>query len=186
MDSTGAAQVYRRKGDVDHAIDDFSRAIALAPQTERAAYYDRAQLFIAKGDYARAIADFDKLLSFMPDNKAVQQQRQAAVAMQAELAKIRDAPSAPAASPGVAAAPAANPAAPAAGSVAPLPPVAAAPTPTPSAVQALQLIKQMKYADAIALLNQMLSINPNDEAALRLRTASFLARGRWAESRDGR
>jgi tetratricopeptide (TPR) repeat protein len=89
-------QVYRRKGDVDRAIDDFSGAIAQSPQTERAAYYARAQLFTAKGDYARAIADFDRLLSLAPDDRAVQQQRQAAVAMQTELAKVRDTPSAPA------------------------------------------------------------------------------------------
>jgi tetratricopeptide (TPR) repeat protein len=28
-------QAYRRKGDIDHAIEDFSCAIAQAPQTER-------------------------------------------------------------------------------------------------------------------------------------------------------
>ena len=80
-------QVYRRKGDVDHAIEDFSCAIAQHSQVERAADFARGQLFSAKGDYARAIADFDKLLSLMPDNKEVQQQRQQAIAMQAELAK---------------------------------------------------------------------------------------------------
>ena len=74
-------QVYRRKGDVDRAIDDFSRAISQSPQNERASYFARGQLFIAKGDYARAIADFDKVLSIAPDDKAAQQQRQAAVAM---------------------------------------------------------------------------------------------------------
>ena len=98
-------QAYRRKGDIDRAIDDFSRAIAQAPQTERAAYNARAQLFIAKGDYARAIADFDKLLSLAPGNKTVQQQRQAAVAMQAELTKVHGAQPAPAASPNVAVSP---------------------------------------------------------------------------------
>ena len=41
------AQLYRRKGDIDHAIDDFSRAIVLSPQ-DRAAHYYRAQLFVAK------------------------------------------------------------------------------------------------------------------------------------------
>ena len=83
-------QVYRRKGDADHAIEDFSRAIAQASAGRRAAYFARGQLFSAKGDYARAIADFDKLLSLMPDNKEVQQQRQQAIAMQAELAKERN------------------------------------------------------------------------------------------------
>ncbi len=94
-------QVYRRKGDVDHAIEDFSRAIAQSPQTERASYFARAQLFSTKGDYARAIADFDKLLTLMPDNKEIQQQRQAAIAMQAELARVNAKPPPPTAVPAV-------------------------------------------------------------------------------------
>src|SRR6266852_1616534 len=63
-------QVYRRKGDVDHAIEDLTRAIIQAGGIDRASYLARAQLFTAKGDYARAIADFDKLLSVTPDDKA--------------------------------------------------------------------------------------------------------------------
>jgi len=74
-------QVYRRKGDVDHAIEDLTRAIIQAGGIDRASYLARAQLFTAKGDYARAIADFDKLLSVTPDDKAVQQQRQSAIAI---------------------------------------------------------------------------------------------------------
>ena len=60
------------------------------PQTDRASYLARAQLFTAKGDYPRAIADFDKLLSVAPDDKAVQQQRQSAIAMQTELARVHE------------------------------------------------------------------------------------------------
>jgi len=84
------AQVYRRKGDVDHAIEDVTRAIIQAGGIDRASYFARAQLFTAKGDYAHAIADFDKLLSVAPDDKAVQQQRQSAIAMQTELARVHE------------------------------------------------------------------------------------------------
>src|SRR6266852_2812605 len=93
----GRARVYlatarldQALGDVDHAIEDFSRAIVQAGQVDRASYLARAQLFVAKGDYERAIADFDKLLSVAPDDKTLQQQRQAAIAMQTELAKVRE------------------------------------------------------------------------------------------------
>lgn len=171
-------QAYRRKGDMDRAIDDFSRAIAQAPQTERAAYYARAQLFVTKGDYARAIADFDKLLWFKPDDKSIQQQRQAAVAMQTELAKVHETQPAPAASPKAAAVAPAPPAS--------APPVVATPSPTPSnqlIAQVSQLGKQGKYADAVALLNQALEANPGDETALRLRSAYLLITNRFAESR---
>ena len=40
-------QAYRRKGDADHALEDFSRAIAQSPQTEIGSYYARGQIFSA-------------------------------------------------------------------------------------------------------------------------------------------
>jgi len=81
--------------------------------------YARAQLFSAKGDYARAVADFDRLVSLAPDNKEFQQQRQSAIAMQTELARVTAKPPAPA--------PAPAPAAPAVATAVPPPPTAAVP-----------------------------------------------------------
>src|SRR6266702_2988710 len=53
-----------------------------------------------KGDFERAIADYDQALAIAPDNKAIQQQRQIAVASKTELAKagaaVPQAPAAPA------------------------------------------------------------------------------------------
>src|SRR5581483_11017013 len=182
-------QVYRRKGDVDRAIDDFSRAIAQAPQIERGAYYARAELFMTKGDYARAIADFDRLLSFMPDNKQVQQQRQAAVAMQAELAKVRDTPAAqpaPAAtvSPqmrAIVGVPAPTPAPPMRAPA--IVGVPATPASNQLLAQAVQLIGQRKFVEALTPLNQVLGADPANEAALRLRALSLIVRGRYADAR---
>ncbi len=142
--------------------------IAQAPQPDRASYYARAQLFSAKGDYARAIADYDKLLSIMPGDKIAQQQRQAAIAMQAELAKVHGSQT-PAASP------------PKQAFVVPDP--LAGPAWAPLIVQAKQLMDQRKYADAIARLNQALAADPHIEIALRLRSAALMLSGRFAESR---
>src|SRR3984893_9333447 len=164
-------QVYRRKGDMDRAIDDFSRAIVQNPQSNRASYFARGQVFSAKGDYARAIADFDKVLSIAPDDKSAQQQRQAAVAMQSEVAKVRDGQPTPGTPPKL---------------------VAAAPAPPPSAVppSSAQLIEQAKlfigprkFSDAAARLHLALTADPHNEAALRLRAVSLLASSRFPESR---
>ena len=77
---------------MDHAIDDFTLAIARAPN-DRNALFARAQLFVAKGNYASAIADYDRLLATScPTTGIVQQQRQSAVTMQAELAKVHGQP----------------------------------------------------------------------------------------------
>ena len=171
-------QVYRRKGDADHAIEDFSRAIIQAgQQVDRASYFARGQLFSAKGDYTHAIADFDRLLSVTPDDKMVQQQRQSAVAMQAELAKVRSAQ--PQAPQGVSQA-----------AVAVSPPLAAVlpgPATTPTAAQAIEqgklLVAQRRFAEAVARFNQILAGDPRNEAALRLRAISLFALSRFAESK---
>jgi tetratricopeptide (TPR) repeat protein len=166
-------QVYRLKGDVDPAIEDFSRAIVQAGQVDRASYLARAQLFVAKGDYARAIADFDKLLSVAPDDKTFQQQRQAAIAMQTELAKVREGQ------------PAAGPS----GSVAVAPPQqTTVPGTAPSSAaplieQGRQLMALRRYGEAIARFNQILAADPHNEAALRSRAISLFALSRFAESK---
>jgi tetratricopeptide (TPR) repeat protein len=169
-------QVYRRKGDVDHAIEDLTRAIIQAGGIDRASYLARAQLFMAKGDYAHAIADFDKLLSVTPDDKAVQQQRQSAIAMQTELATVREGQ------------PAVPPQAPVQGPIAASPPQTVVPgTASPSAVplieQGRQLMAQRRFAEALARFNQILAGDPRNEAALRLRSIALFALNRFAESK---
>lgn len=167
-------QAWRRKGDADRAIEDFSRAIAQNPSTDRVPYFARAQAFSAKGDYARAIADFDKVISIAPDDKAAQQQRQSAIAMQAELARIHDNPPASGlAARTVAVAPAAPQAV--------QPPTGTAPAQLLD--QARLLMAQKKFADVVSRLNPVLAADPNNEAALRLRAVALMASGRFAECR---
>jgi tetratricopeptide (TPR) repeat protein len=166
-------QVYRRKGDVDRAIEDFTRAIVQAGQIDRASYLARAQLFTAKGDYARAIADFDRLLSVTPDDKTIQQQRQSAVAMQTELAKIREGqPAVPSQGTAIVSLPSQAP---------------SSGTAPPSAAQAIeqgkQLLAQRRYPEAIARFNQVLAADPRNEAALRFRAVSLFGLSRFAESK---
>jgi tetratricopeptide (TPR) repeat protein len=166
-------QAYRRKGDVDRAIEDFTRAIVQAGQIDRASYLARAQLFTAKGDYTRAIADFDKLLSIAPDDKTVQQQRQSAVAMQTELAKLHEGQPGVPSSSAIAASPSPQAAVPGAAS----PPV------TVAIEQGRQLMAQRRYAEAIARFNQVLAADPHNEAALRSRSISLFGLSRFAESK---
>lgn len=47
---------YQRRGDRDHALADFSKAIELRP-TYAAAYESRGLVYAAKGDYVNALAD---------------------------------------------------------------------------------------------------------------------------------
>ncbi len=56
---------YARKGDYDHAIADFDKAIALAPR-DAMAYSGRGLVYAEKGDYDRAIADCDKAVRLAP------------------------------------------------------------------------------------------------------------------------
>src|SRR5206468_3959557 len=69
-------QAWRRKGDLDRALDDLSRAVAQAPKNDIAAHFARAQLFSARGDYARALADVDAVLAIAPDNAQLKQFRE--------------------------------------------------------------------------------------------------------------
>src|SRR5262249_10885616 len=157
-----------RKGDTDHAIEDFSRAIVQAPQTDIASYFTRGQLFSAKGDYARAIADFDKVLSIAPNGpaaQAAQQQRQSAIATQAELAKVRGGQPAAAPSPAASGSPAPS-ASPTFGAMEPISPAQVL---SSAAIRdAQQLMTQRKYADAAAKLTGVLATDPRNETALRL------------------
>src|ERR1044071_9868811 len=85
-------QVWRRKGDLDRALDDLSRAVAQAPKNDISTRFARAQLFSARGDYARALADVDAVLAITPDNAQVKQFRESTLSMQTELSKARAKP----------------------------------------------------------------------------------------------
>jgi tetratricopeptide (TPR) repeat protein len=70
----GAASVSR--GDIDGAVDDFSRAIALEPQVA-ALWFDRGAAEAAGGRTEPALADFDAGLKLQPDHPAAQLARAA-------------------------------------------------------------------------------------------------------------
>ena len=50
---------YGHKGDYDHAISDYDKAIELNPHYAQA-YSSRGRAFASKGDYTRAVADVTK------------------------------------------------------------------------------------------------------------------------------
>lgn len=50
---------YGRKGDVDHAISDYTNAIVLDPNYAPA-YISRGRAYVSKGDYVRAVDDVTK------------------------------------------------------------------------------------------------------------------------------
>ena len=60
------AGAFGRKGDYEHAIEDATQVIALAPSP--VAYYTRALAYHDGGDDMRAIADCDAALGMQPDN----------------------------------------------------------------------------------------------------------------------
>lgn len=61
---------YRLKGELDHAIQDYSQAIKINAKFA-AAYNNRGVAYDRKGDYDRAIADFDQALALQasPDTQ---------------------------------------------------------------------------------------------------------------------
>jgi tetratricopeptide (TPR) repeat protein len=173
--------IYVQMGSLDKAIVDFNRAIALNPNLWSGFFYRgdayrrkgdldsamsdinralaldprnvvilniRGQVFSARGDYARALADFDAALAIAPDNKFAQEQRRIALATQAEMERTRNSGTAQ------------NPA------VAKL------------LEQATPLINQHKFDEAIVLLDQALTLDPNALAALQLRVWARVWHGR--------
>ena len=54
----GRGGVYRAKGDIDRAIEDYDKAISLDSKFAPA-YAGRGDAYQAKGDLDRAIADYD-------------------------------------------------------------------------------------------------------------------------------
>jgi len=58
---------YFAKGEDDHALADYDRAIQLRPDFE-SAYVRRGLAYHDRGEYDRAIADFDEAIRLRPDN----------------------------------------------------------------------------------------------------------------------
>src|SRR6516164_2368282 len=56
---------YRNKGDLERALADFTKAIAIDPKVARA-YTNRGLVLKTKGDLDRAIADYDKAIELDP------------------------------------------------------------------------------------------------------------------------
>jgi tetratricopeptide (TPR) repeat protein len=56
---------YSSKGDFDHAIADYGKAVGLNPNFTEA-YYNRGTLYNAKRAYQRAIADFSRAIALNP------------------------------------------------------------------------------------------------------------------------
>jgi formylglycine-generating enzyme required for sulfatase activity/Tfp pilus assembly protein PilF len=65
---------YRAKGDHDHAIADYSEAIALDKKFTEA-YRNRGVAYVEKGDFDRAFADFDEAIKIDPKNAISYDQR---------------------------------------------------------------------------------------------------------------
>ena len=56
-----------KKGQLDRAIDDFSRTISIDPKNS-VAYYKRGDTYAKKGQYDRAIDDFSSAIFIDPKN----------------------------------------------------------------------------------------------------------------------
>jgi PQQ-dependent catabolism-associated CXXCW motif protein len=63
---------YVSKQQYDNAIDDFTKAISLAPENADT-YFERAQAYASKQDYEHAIADFNKVAALDPPRSAEMQ-----------------------------------------------------------------------------------------------------------------
>ena len=54
----GRGSVYAHRGDIDHAISDYDKALRLNPSLANA-LYDPGNAYVLNGDYDRAIQDYD-------------------------------------------------------------------------------------------------------------------------------
>jgi Flp pilus assembly protein TadD len=59
------AEAYVAQGDRQHALDDYNRAVRLAPHTAKL-YYNRGVFYLAQPDVDAALRDFDTALSLNP------------------------------------------------------------------------------------------------------------------------
>ena len=58
--------VHSKNGELDKAIKNYTKAIALKPDYAEA-YYNRGIAYRLKGDYERAIADYTRTIELKPD-----------------------------------------------------------------------------------------------------------------------
>ncbi len=77
---------YYARNDLDHAIADWSEAIALNPDYAHA-YNDRAKAYRAKGDYPRSIADYDRAIKLDPQHSIAYKGRGIAYFLSGDAAK---------------------------------------------------------------------------------------------------
>ncbi|OLD77834.1 MAG: hypothetical protein AUG87_02965 [Candidatus Rokubacteria bacterium 13_1_20CM_4_70_14] len=129
-----------RLGDLDGAIDDYTRALDLAPG-DGDILFDRGNAWAAKGEYHRAMADFRRAAETDPRraqalfrNAAIELQREPNVTATPPVAAAPPAaaPSPPPAPERTAPAPAGTPPAPEAGPATPEPAPTSAPPPAPA------------------------------------------------------
>jgi tetratricopeptide (TPR) repeat protein len=89
---------YYNNGDYDSAIDDYTRAIALAPNNA-VAYYNRGLAYGNNGDLGMAIADLTRAIQFDPSDdkfrQTLQQMQKYVAAQQAQAAQQTQADAAP-------------------------------------------------------------------------------------------
>ena len=64
------AELYRKIGQYDQAIEDYGKSIALNPQEAAAAYYGRALAYAFKGDSRKSIQDLRNAIQLDPGYKA--------------------------------------------------------------------------------------------------------------------
>lgn len=77
---------YWEKGDHDHALRDFDKAIALNPDYAEA-YNNRGVAYRKKDEHARAIQDYNKAIDLKPDYAEAYQNRGLAYVRQGEFAR---------------------------------------------------------------------------------------------------
>lgn len=150
-----------RLGDLDGAIDDYTRALDLAPG-DGDILFDRGNAWAAKGEYQRAMADFRRAAETDPRraqalfrNAAIELQREPSVTAAPRpreavaAAPPAAAPSPPPAPERTAPAPAGTPPAPEAGPATPEPAPTSAPPPSPASEVAPE--KGVPSAPAVAM-----------------------------------
>jgi tetratricopeptide (TPR) repeat protein len=62
---TSRGMIYRGRGELQKAIDEFTKALALRDDSDT--YFERAQTYDVMKDYPKAIADLDKVVAALRD-----------------------------------------------------------------------------------------------------------------------